>query len=92
MTTEREMMVDAFYEIAKEDGNTKALETIRNKAFAKLSAGSAKELVTTSMNGKSFTYQINMPSGELFALVSAAIKKYNNDGIITASEVDFSNV
>lgn len=84
-------LVDAFYLIAEEEGDTASLETIRNAAFQKLQGGEAKALVSTSVNGKSFSYNISQPAEILFATVSAAIRKYNR-GLVTATEVDFSSI
>jgi hypothetical protein len=55
----------ALLDIAKEEGNTLSLETIRNAAYQKLAAGNVKALISTSVNSKSFTYNVSMPANEL---------------------------
>jgi hypothetical protein len=84
-------LVDAFLLIAEEEGNTLSLEAIANAAFAKLANGESKSLVSTSLNGKSFSYNVSKPADELFAAVSLAIRKFNR-GLLRVSTVDFSQL
>jgi len=79
----------ALLDIANEEGNTQSLEAIRNKAFESLNAGNAKAITTTTINGKSFSYNISKPADVLFAEISWAIKKFNK-GIITSTTFDFT--
>jgi len=64
----------AVLEIANEEGSTVSLEAIRNKAFAKLQSGEAKTLITSSLNGKSFSYLISKPADALFTEVTQTIR------------------
>ena len=80
-------LVYALLEIANEEGNTASLETIRNAAFAKMQCGEAKTLITSSLNGKSFSYSLSKPADVLFTEVTQAIRLYNN-GIITTTTFD----
>lgn len=79
----------ALLQIAQEEGSTVTLEEMRNAALAKLAAGELKSLVSSTVNGKSFSFQINKPADILFQEASQAIKLYNQ-GVVTATEVDFS--
>lgn len=79
----------ALLQIAREEGNTLSLESIRNAAFQKLQTGETKSLVSTSVNSKSFTYSISKAADVLFAEVSWAIDTFNN-GIVTGTTFDFS--
>lgn len=84
-------LIDALFLVAQEEESTASLERIRNAAFQKLEKGEVKSLVSTSLNGKSYSYNLARPADELFAAVSLAIRKYNR-GLITSTEVDFSNI
>lgn len=84
-------LIQGLYEIALEDGNTSQLEAIRNNAFAKLATGEVKSIVQSSINSRSFNNQVSLPADELFGVASAAIRLFNN-GIITATEPDFSGI
>lgn len=81
----------ALLEIAREENSTVSIEVIRNKAFEKLAGGEGKSLVSTSLNGKSFNYNINLPASDLFTAATWAIRQFHK-GVITASSVDFSNL
>ena len=84
-------LVDAFYLIAEEEESTASLEVIRNAAFQKLQAGETKSLVSTSLNGKSFSYNVSQSADVLFTAISLAIRKYNR-GVVASTEVDFSSI
>jgi hypothetical protein len=79
----------ACLQIAYEEGNTTSLEKIRNQAFAKLQAGEVKSLITTTLNGKSATYNLAMPADKMFAEMSWAIRAFNK-GVITNTTFDFT--
>lgn len=81
----------ALLEICKEDGNTVAVESIRNQAFAKIAAGECKSLISSSVNGKSFSFSLSKAADVLFAESSEAIRLYNN-GVVRATEFDFSGI
>lgn len=87
----QEALILGFLQIMAEDENSSAIETLRNNAFAKLTSGEAKSLVTSSVNSKSFTFQVSLPAEELFALASQAIRQFNG-GIVRATEPDFSQI
>ena len=86
-----EAIIAGFVSIMEEDGSSSAIEAIRNKAFAKLTSGEAKTLVSTSLNSKSFSYNVSMPAEELFGLAAEAIRKFNS-GIVRVTEPDFSGI
>lgn len=79
----------ALLDIAKEEGNTATLEAIRNTCLAKLSSGEAKTIINTSVNGKSFAFQVSKAADVLFSEVSWAIRQYNR-GTRVALQWDFS--
>jgi len=81
----------ALYQIAIEEGNTQSLEAIRNLALSKIAKGEVKSLVSSSLNSKSFNFNISKAADVLFTEVSWAIRKFNL-GTITATEFDFSNL
>jgi hypothetical protein len=82
--------VTALLEICEEEGNTVTVESIRNKALEKLAAGELKSLVSSTINGKAFNFQINLPAHELFSQASEAIRLFNR-GINRSTEMDFSS-
>lgn len=81
----------ALLDIAKEEGNTASLEAIRNLCLTKIAAGEVKSIVNTSLNGKSFGFNVSKAADALFAEVSWAIRHYNR-GTITAMQWDFSGL
>lgn len=81
----------ALLSIIIEENSTISVERIRNAAFEKLASGEGKSLVSSSINGKSFSYNINMPASDLFTAADVAIRHFNK-GVITATTVDFSNL
>ena len=81
----------ALLDLAREDGNTSRLETMRNMALTKIAGGDSRSLISSSVNGKSFSYQINKPADELFTASSSAIKAYWGDRH-TSSGLDFSSI
>ncbi len=81
----------ALYDICLEEGNTSSIETIRNAAFVKIQGGEVKSLVSSSLNGKSFNFNISKPADELFAAASWAIRQFNN-GVVKATSFDFSDI
>lgn len=83
--------VRALYDIAVEDGNTSQLEAIRNLCFQKLAVGEAKSLVSSSVNGKSFSFAIQKSADVLFAETAEAIRLFNY-GSQPATELDFSQI
>jgi len=82
--------VYALLEIANEEGNTVTLETLRNKALEKMLAGGGvvKTLISSSLNGKTYSYNLSKPSDVLFTQSSQAIRLYNK-GIITNTTFDW---
>lgn len=84
-------LADAFLLIIQEEESTESIETLRNTAFAKLQNGEGKTLVSSSLNGKSFSYQVHSSATEVFAASSFAIRKYNR-GLIRSTETDFSKI
>lgn len=81
----------ALLEICKEEGNTSAVESIRNQAFTKITAGECKSLISSSINGKSFSFSISKSADVLFAEASEAIRMFNC-GVVRATEIDFSGI
>ncbi len=82
-------IAEAFYNICLEEGNSSTVETIRNAALNKIMGGEAKSLISSSVNGKSFSFNISKPADQLFAEASQAIIAYRG-GRYTATEADFS--
>jgi hypothetical protein len=76
-------------QICQEESSTASVEAIRNKAFEKLAVGEMKSLISSTVNGKSFNFNISMAADELFSQASEAIRLYNS-GIIRSTEPDFS--
>ena len=81
----------SLYQIALEEGNTLTIETLRNAAFASISAGHDKTLSSFSINGKSSSFTVKLAASELFTAASWAIREYNT-GTVTAIEFDFSRL
>jgi hypothetical protein len=84
-------LAEAFYTLCTEEQSTASIEALRNKAFAKLAAGEGKSLISSTLNGKSLSYQISTSATELFTAATYAIKRYNQ-GQITVIETDFSGI
>jgi hypothetical protein len=85
-------LVDAFLLICEEEGSSASIEAIRrNAAFEKISSGEIRSLVSSSLNGKSFNYNLSATADIVFNAASRAIRIYNR-GIIKATEVDFSGI
>jgi len=82
-------LIDAFYQLCEESGNTVEVETIRNNALQKLASGESKTLINSSIGGKSFNYNLSMSAEKLFQVTSAAIRRYNI-GNLTMTRPDFS--
>ena len=82
---------EALHLICVEEESTATVETIRNKALQKLLAGEAKSLVSSSVNGKSFSFSISKPADAMFAEASAAIAAYRGERI-NATQADFSGI
>jgi len=78
----------ALLEIANEEGNTATLEGIRNNALKKILAGEVKTLITSSLNGKNFSYSVSKAADVTFTESSQAIRLYNK-GIITNTTFDW---
>jgi len=76
-------------QICEEEGNTASVEAIRNKAFEKMAAGEMKSLISSTINGKSFSFNLSMSADKLFAECSEAIRLFNS-GIIRSTEPNFS--
>lgn len=83
--------VQALLQICVEENSTASIETIRNNAFGKLQSGEMKTLISSSLNGKSFSFNVSKPADQLFADCSEAIRLFQ-DGKMTATEVDFSSI
>jgi hypothetical protein len=79
----------ALLEICNEEGNTTSIESIRNAAFAKIASGEVKSLISSTLNGKSFNYQISLAADVVFTAATWAIRQFNK-GVIVATQVDFT--
>lgn len=84
-------IAEALYQICLEEESTATVETIRNAALNKIMSGEAKSLVSSSVNGKSFSFNISKPAEQIFAEASQAIIAFRGDRI-TAAEADFSSI
>lgn len=80
---------EALLVICNEENSTATVEAIRNAALSKIMTGEAKSLISSSINGKSFSFNISKPADQLFAEASQAIIAYRG-GRFTATEADFS--
>ena len=78
----------ALLAIAVEEGNTTSIEVIRNAAFARLATGETKSLIATTINGKSFNFNVSKPADELFTESTWAIQQFNS-GVVVSSTFDF---
>lgn len=56
-----------------------------------MGSGEVKSLINSSLNSKSFSFNISLPADKLFAEVSQAIRAYNT-GLVTAIQFDFSRL
>ena len=84
-------LAQAFLDICNEEGNTTTIEGLRNKALEQLATGNVTTLVSSTINGKSFNFQVSLAADKLFAEASWCIAQYNK-GIIVASEFDFTGI
>lgn len=84
-------IAEALYQICLEENSTSTIESIRNAALSKILGGEAKSLVSSSINGKSFSFSISKPADVLFAEASQAIIAFRG-GRYTATEADFSQI
>lgn len=82
---------EAFFQICVEEGNTSTIETIRNAALTKIMSGEARSLIASSVNSKSFNFQISKPADEIFAEASQAIIAYRGDRY-ASGQPDFSGI
>lgn len=84
-------LAEALYAICVEEESTSTVEIIRNNALTKIMSGEVKTLVSSSINTKSFSFQVSKPADQLFAEASQAIIAYNG-GRYAATEADFSTL
>lgn len=85
--------VSALLQICQEEGNTETVESIRNQAFQKLMSGEGSALISSSLNGKSFSKQMFKTADVMFSETSEAIRIFNNGGApIRNTTVDFSGI
>jgi hypothetical protein len=80
--------VQSLYQICLEENSTVTIEAIRNLALQKIAAGEVKTLVTSTLNGKSYSFNVSKAADILFSEASEAIRLFNN-GVITVSQFDF---
>lgn len=69
------------------------LNDLFDSLFAKITGNKGKELVSSSINGKSFGFQVNMTNEEAFAAVGEALRQINdqaNGGAIPQTYADFT--
>jgi hypothetical protein len=79
----------ALLDICNEENSTVSVEELRNTALATLSTGNASTLISTTLNSKSFNFQVSKAADVLFAEASWAITMFNK-GILTSQDMDFS--
>ena len=84
-----DMFAYALLEICNEEGNTASVEVLRNNAFNLMQAGQITTLVTSTLNGKTHSVQVNRPADEVFIAATKAIRLFNT-GIITSTQFDFT--
>jgi len=84
-------IAEALYNLAVEEGNTVTLEAIRNAALNKIMGGEAKSLVSSSVNGKSFSFSISKPADQIFSEASQAIIAFRG-GRSSSGQPDFSGI
>ena len=83
--------INALVMLANEQGSIATILDIRNKALIKIQNNLGLEMVSTSIQGKSFNSQISMSSIDIFSCATAAIDQYNR-GYASATLIDFSNL
>lgn len=71
----------ALYDICLEEQSTATIEAMRNAALAKIAAGEVKSLVSSSLNGKSFSSNVSLPADKVFENAAWAIREYNRGNI-----------
>ena len=81
--------VQALVSLCEEDGNSSVVEGLRNAALSKMAGGDTKSLISSSVNGKSFSFHVSKAADVLFAEASQALRIYHN-GSNTSTEFDFS--
>lgn len=85
--------VSALYQICVEEESTATVEALRNKALEKIAngGGEVKTLVSSSIQGKSFSFNISKSADVLFADCSEAVGLYRN-GAQQFTVIDFSGI
>jgi hypothetical protein len=75
-------------------GGIDELKTQFTALFARINAGEGDSIVSTSVNGKSFGYEVSVTVHELFAAYGQALRELANDvtGAVVATYADFSQL
>jgi hypothetical protein len=81
----------ALYDICLEEESTASVEAIRNSALSKVAGGEVKTLISSSLNSKSFNFNVSLPADKVLEASSWAIREYNR-GTVTAIQFDFSRL
>ena len=79
------------YAEAKGETVTTQIETELDALFARVQAGKGKDMVTSTLNGKSFGFQVNMTVEEKFTAYAQAFRELSG-GKITRTYGDFSGI
>lgn len=76
------------------DDGAAEIETQFNALFARIKAGEGSAIVNTSVNGKSFGYEVTVTVEELFTAYGEAVRQIKDDasGQVVASYADFSQL
>lgn len=81
----------ALYDICLEEDSTASVEAIRNAALSKVANGEVKSLINSSLNSKSFSFNVSLAADKVLEAASWAIREYNR-GTVTAIQFDFSRL
>ena len=80
------------YAEARGDLGKQKLLDLHERLFERIEKNEGKELVNSSINGKSFGFQVNMTVEEQFAAVGEAVRELTGDDKVTQTYADFTGL
>jgi hypothetical protein len=86
--------VQALITYADVNGDAGVITTEFNALYARIKAGEGAAIVSTSVNGKSFGYEVTVTVEELFSAYGEALRQLKDDasGATVATYADFSQL
>lgn len=86
--------VQALVTYAEVAGGTQELKNEFETLFTRIKSGEGSAIVSTSVNGKSFGYEVTVTVEELFSAYGEALRQLNDDasGQVVCTYADFSRL